>query len=575
MSTIAASLTELVRQAAIAAGHEDAPVPLEPVVATNDPRFGDYQSNFAFRLGKALRVNPRGVATDMANHIPAHPMVAKVEVAGPGFINFHLADAWLGDAITERLEDPRFGGPTPGQGKTVVIDYSSPNIAKRMHVGHMRSTIIGNALDRMYRYLGWEVVADNHIGDWGTQFGKLIVAWRNWRNDAAYKEDPIGELQRIYKLFGAKSKEQPELVDEARAETAKLQEGDPENRRLWEEFVSVSMEEFNAVYDRLGVHFDVVLGESHYRDELPALVDGLLEQGIAHPSEGAVVIPFDASEGKGLSKAPLLIRKRDGASLYGTTDLATVRHRANTWTPERMVYVTDVRQQLHFRQVFAAARKMGFENDYRHVWFGMLRFADGSIAATRGTGQSVNLVDVLDEAVRRAREVVDERSAELPEEERAAIAEAVGVGAVKYADLSQNPQSDIIFEWDKILSLQGNTAPYLMYANARACSILRKAGDTPVGPITIGHEAERALAVHLLRFGELVEQAVHTARPNLLADYLYEASSLFSRFYLDCPVLKSDVPADVRSSRLGLVSATAHVMAAGLGLLGIEALERM
>jgi arginyl-tRNA synthetase len=293
-------------------------------------------------------------------------------------------------------------------------------------------------------------------------------------------------------------------------------------------------------------------------------------------SEGAIVVPFGPEDGKELANTPLLIRKRDGASLYGTTDLATVEHRVKTWAPAVIVYVTDVRQQLHFKQVFCASRKMGYDLDFRHVWFGMLRFADGSVAATRGKGQAINLVDVLDEAVRRARAVVDARSAQLPDDERAVIAEAVGTAAVRYADLSQNPQSDIIFEWDKMLSLEGNTAPYLMYAHARCCSILRKGGleglEPP--PILPAHPTERELCVRLVRTPEVILAAAANARPNMLCDHLYEVAGVFARFYHDCPVLAEEDEA-VRSSRLGLVVATARTLKTGLGLLGITALDRM
>jgi arginyl-tRNA synthetase len=578
MNTVSALLTELVDAATAAAGYGDAPVVAEPAVPTADPRHGDWQSNHAFRVAKALRKNPRQVADDVLAQLAPHPAIARAEVAGPGFLNFTLAEAWVGQEVAARASDARFGAPSPGSGRALVLDYSSPNIAKRMHVGHMRSTIIGNALHRMFQFLGWHVIADNHIGDWGTQFGKLIVAWRGWRDDAAYAADPIGELQRIYKLFGERAAVDPALDDAARAETVKLQEGDEENRRLWEAFCKVSLEEFEQVYARLGVRFDVVLGESWYRDRLPGLVDELLERGIAVPSEGAVVVPFGPEDGAELAQAPLLIRKRDGASLYGTTDLATIEHRLKTWAPAQIVYVTDTRQQLHFKQVFAAARRIGWNSDFRHCWFGMLRFGDGSIAATRGGGQNVNLVDVLDEAAARARAVVDERSADLSEHERAAIAEAVGLGAVRYADLSQNPQTDIVFEWDKMLSLQGNTAPYLMYAHARCCSILRRAGaldDAPNGAITLDHPHERALAMRLLVQGEVVLAAAATTRPNLLCDHLFQLAGDFARFYGECPVLHEDVPAAVRASRLGLVHATRRAMKVGLELLGITALDRM
>jgi arginyl-tRNA synthetase len=575
MDTTADLLTRLVVEAAAAAGYADTPIAVEPALPTQDPRFGDYQSNHAFRLGKALRQNPRAVADAVCRALPAHPAIAKAEVAGPGFINFTLTEAWIGEQLALRAVDERFGAPTPGAGRTVVIDYSSPNIAKRMHVGHLRSTIIGNALDRLHRFLGWTVIADNHIGDWGTQFGKLIVAWRRWRDEGAYAEDAIAELQRIYKLFGERAEGDPTLEDEARAETLKLQEGDPENRALWETFVDVSMREFGEVYDRLGVRFDVVHGESFYRDRLVGLVDDLLERGIAVPSEGAVVVPFTADDGKELANTRLLIRKRDGASLYGTTDIATVLHRVETWAPERAIYVTDVRQQLHFKQLFAAVRRMGIGLELEHVWFGMLRFGDGTIAATRGGGQSVNLKDVLDEAAARARAVVDEKSPELSEHERASIAEAVGVGAVRYADLSQNPQSDIVFEWDKMLSLQGNTAPYLMYAYARCCSILRKGGQDAVASIVLTEPAERALATHLLQLPEAALAAASNSRPNLLADYLYELASRFAQFWMACPVLHEGVAPEVRASRLGIVVASARALRIGLSLLGIVPIERM
>jgi arginyl-tRNA synthetase len=577
MSTVAELLTELVAAAAVSAGYGDSNVPLEPCVPAQDARFGDYQSNHAFRVGKALRANPRAVAEAMRAALPAHPMVARTEVAGPGFLNFTLDDAWVGQEVARRSIDPRFGAPAPGSGRTLVIDYSSPNIAKRMHVGHLRSTIIGASLDRMFRFLGWRVIADNHIGDWGTQFGKLMVAWRRWRSEPAYAEDPIAELQRLYVLFGEHARQDPALEDLAREETAKLQEGDPENRALWQQFVDVSMAEFESVYRRLGVGFDVTLGESFYRDRLGAVVDDLVARGIAVPSEGAVVIPFGADDGKELANTALLVRKRDGASLYGTTDIATILHRVETWAPEVVVYVTDTRQQLHFKQLFCTARKMGIELDLRHVWFGMLKFGDGTIAASRTGGQLVNLVDVLDEAVARARAVVDERSDELSEAERGTIAEAVGTAAIRYADLSQNPQSDIVFEWEKMLSLQGNTAPYLMYAHARCCSILRKAGAQPgeAPTIVVADPAERALAIHLLQLGEVVVSAAASGRPNQLADFIYELSSRLAQFYLNCPVLRADVPAETRASRIGLVAATQRALHIGLGLLGIEAIDRM
>jgi len=574
MHTVAEQLTHLIAAAAATAGHDDTPIPLEPCVPTNNPDHGDYQSNFAFRLGKFLRTNPREVAAQIVSALPAHPMVADASVAGPGFVNFRLADGWLSENVQARVADPRLGAPAPGEGRTVVIDYSSPNIAKRMHVGHLRSTIIGNALHRILSFLQYTVVADNHVGDWGTQFGKLIVGWHGWRDSAAYDRDPIAELQRIYQAFGEKAEADSTLIDQARAETAKLQRGDAENLALWTQFVRASMVEFESIYARLGVSFDVVHGESFYRDGLQALIDELLASGLATHNEGAVIVEFSPSDGKGL-KTPLLIRKSDGAALYGTTDLATVRHRMETWSPSDIVYVTDLRQKLHFRQVFATCRKMGVSDvDFHHVPFGILRFPDGAVAATR-SGGTVNLVDVLDTAVAKARAIVDEGSSHLPEEERARIAEAVGVGAVKYFDLSQNPQSDITFDWDRSLALDGNSAPYMMYAYARCASILRKAEERGATPTTLAlsHPLERAVAMDIVRMGEVIEQAARTWRPNLLAEHLYGLSQSFSRFFAECRVLGEDP--DVTGSRLVLTQVTARALELGLDLLGVTVQPRM
>lgn len=580
MATLADTLTDLVRQAADAAGHADSPIPLEPCVATNNPDHGDYQSNFAFRLGKSMRTNPRQVAQAIADAMPEHPAVAAVEVAGPGFLNFRLDDEWLASDVHARLDTPHLGAPQPGEGRTVVIDYSSPNVAKRMHIGHLRSTIIGDAIRRLYAFLGWNVVADNHIGDWGTQFGKLIVAWNGWRDDAAYEDDPIGELQRIYQEFGSRAEADPTLIDQARAETAKLQAGDDENIALWERFVEASMDEFDALYERLGVEFDVTHGESFYRDGLQDLIDDLLERGIASINENAAIIPFEPGEGKGLGKSPLLIRKSDGAALYGTTDLATILHRQETWDPERVVYVTDLRQQLHFRQVFAAARKMGVEGmDLRHVWFGILRVPEGGILSTRSTkpGESLNLIDVLDTAKARARAVVDEASRGLSEDEKDAISEAVGVGAVKYFDLSQNPQSDITFDWDRSLALDGNSAPYLMYAHARCCSIERKAYDAGVtpGPLVLEDAHVRGLALAVCQLPEAILVAAETSRPNLLCDHLYGLARETNRIYNSHRVLGEGIEPELAASRLTLFTAIATALRLGLDLLGVQAPEQM
>ena len=582
--TVAQVLTELVTAAAAAAGHGGLLPDIEPAAPTGNRQFGDYQSNHAFRLGKAMRANPRAVADQVVAHLPAHPAVARVEVAGPGFVNFHLDDAWLCAHLGAQLADADGGISQGGAGRTVVIDYSSPNVAKRMHIGHMRSTIIGNALHRLYGAAGWRVVADNHIGDWGTQFGMLIVAWRRWLDAAAFEADPIGELERLYVAFRAAATEDPALEDLAREETARLQAGDPDNRALWRRFVEISLAEFQVVYDRLGVSFDATLGESFYNPALPGVVQALLSTGIAEESDGAVVVRFaEDAPVKAVRGKTLVIRKQDGAFLYGTTDLATLEHRLATWAPEEIQYITDSRQQLHFQQVFAAWRAWrsarGLDPEavhLGHTWFGTLRLPEGAMG-TR-TGNVIRLVDLLDEAVRRARAVVDDKSPDLPEPERAAIAEAVGIGAVRYADLSQNPQSDVAFEWDRMLSMEGNTAPFLMYSYARCRSLQRKGGLTPdqvdLGALVVGHELEAALLRHLVRLPEVAAAALASHRPNLLCDHLFETAQAYNRFYYELPVLQAETAAS-RASRLALVEATARVLARGLGLLGVPTLDRM
>jgi arginyl-tRNA synthetase len=545
----------------------DAEFPVEPLVPTGNPAHGDYQWNHAFRLAKARRQNPRALAESMLPGLVG-PAIRKAEVAGPGFINLHLDDVWLAQTLGELLVDPRLGIAQEGAGRRMVLDYSSPNVAKRMHIGHMRSTHIGHALYRMYQACGWEVVGDNHIGDWGTQFGKLIVAWQLWRDAAAYAADAIGELERIYVKFGEEAERDPTLIERARAETAGLQRGDEANTALWRQFIAVSLAEFEAVYRRMGVRFDVMLGESAYRAETDDIVAQLVEAGIAERSEGALLVRFP--EGP-LHDHPMIVQKRDGAANYATTDLACLRYRVRTWNPDRIVIVTDMRQQLHFQQFFSVGRSWGIAAELVHCWFGMLVLPEGAMS-TR-SGNVIRLVDLFDEAVARARAVVDAKSPHLSDEERGAIAEAVGVGAVRYADLSQNPQTNVTFSWEKMLSLEGNTAPYLLYSHARAASLLAKAGGAPpTGRITLGHPLERELALALLRYPEAVQTAASSYRPNLLAEHLYDIANRFNRFYHELPVLTGG---DARESRLALVGASRQVLKHGMELLGLVVLDRM
>ncbi len=583
MKTITADLTDLVFKHLEQLDLHTVLDEREEVQICKNPKFGDFQSNHAFQIGRKLKTNPRQVAEQLKSTINYPEIFSEISVAGPGFLNFRLNDQYIEQKVKEMGNDPHRGLPQVGRGKTVVIDYSSPNVAKRMHIGHMRSTIIGNAIDRMYRALGWTVVADNHIGDWGTQFGKLMVSWREDMNESAFSADPIAELERLYVRFG--HLETPERLDLAKQETVKLQKGDPENTRLWKHFIEVSLQEFNSVYARLGVEFDQVLGESFYNEFLGGVVDELLENEIASVSEGAVVVQFPKdSSPKMLSETTLVIKKQDGAYLYGTTDLATIEYRMNRWQADEVIYVTDLRQQLHFQQFFSAwkglrtARGESEESlakpKLSHVWFGMLKLPEGAMSTRQGN--VIRLVDLLDESVRKARAVVDAKSDFLTEPERIEIAEAVGVSAIRYSDLAQNPQTDVTFEWDKILSLDGNTAPFLMYSFARARSIQRKSGlQTPsVDAFRISDSVERDLALVLMQFPIVVQTAAVTHRPNLVCEYLYTLASKFNRFYYNNPVLTASDP-KVKEARLAIVEAMLLVMEKGLNILGLTPLDRM
>ncbi len=542
---------------------------VEPVAPTGNPAHGDYQWNFAFRMAKAVRMNPRALAERLAPLIQ-HPAITKVEVAGPGFINLTLDDTWIARTVAAQVAEPNIGIAPEGAGRTVVIDFSSPNVAKRMHIGHMRSTHIGDALVKMYRASGWNVIGDNHIGDWGTQFGKLIVAYRNWLDPVAFAADAIGELERLYVEFGTRAKDDPALNDAARAETVKLQKGDPDNTALWRQFLDISMAEFEDVYRRLGVRFDETLGESAYRDLTDQVVEDLLAAGIAEVSEGAIIVRFEHDVA--------IVRKKDGADNYTTSDVACLRYREARWHPDRIVVVTDMRQQRHFQQVFEIGRRLGATDaELVHAWFGMLMLPSGMMGTRMGN--VIRLVDLLDEAVARARAVVDAKSPHLEDAERAAIAEAVGVGAVRYADLSQHPQTNITFEWDRMLSLDGNTAPYLLYSHARCASVLAKAlrpeegEEAPdLGAIVIGDPLERDLLLAIARYPEMVAAASRGYRPNQLAEHLFEVANRFNRFYHDLQVLKGG---EARASRLALVDASRRVLRHGMELLGLKVLDRM
>ncbi len=581
-------------QAAVAAVLPGVSVDTVRVRPASDSKFGDYQSDALMSLARARKCNPRQLATDVVARLEIADLCEPVEIAGPGFLNFRLRPGSIEAVLLSALRGEHlFFSSTPRtRVRTVVIDYSSPNVAKPMHVGHIRSTILGESLARVLRLLGHRVVTDNHIGDWGTQFGMLLLGWKTLLDAAALDQDPIAELERIYKAVNASCREHPETLEQARAELVRLQAGDAENLTIWREMIRLSQVQFDAVYGRLGVRFDHTLGESFYNPWLAEVVGQLVDRGIARESEGAIAVfsdgtvppkedPFLISRDGEWVANPALIRKSDGAYNYATTDLATLDYRIKTWAPDEIVYVTDGRQQLHFRQLFQAFHRWQPEAAGRvrliHAWFGSILGEDGKPFKTR-SGETVKLSDLLDEAEERALRVVVEKRPELDAAVQREIARKIGLGAVKYQDLLPNRQSDYVFSWDKMLALTGNTAAYVQYQSTRAGKVLRDSGVLPgswvTGPaLVLEAPAEGALARHLLSFGLTLEAVADECRPNLLCNYLYELAGLFSRFYDSCPVLKAEEPA--RSTRLALCDLTSRVLRQGLECLGIEAPETM
>jgi len=569
--SLQADLQQRVASALHAAGIEES---LAVVTPAADTRFGDYQTNAAMVAAKALKKNPREVAASILTHLKVEDLCKAPTVAGAGFINFTVLDTALSDAVNQVGRDERLGVEAVPKPKTIIIDFSSPNVAKPMHVGHIRSTILGDSLSRIARHLGHRVITDNHIGDWGTQFGKVIYGWKHFLNKDALEQAPIAELVRLYREVNALEENDPAIKETVRHELVKLQQGDEENLGIWKQAVSLSWKEFERLYGLLGITFDERLGESFYNDALGPLVERLLAEKIAEVSEGAVCIFFPGSPE--LEEKPCLIRKSDGGFLYATTDLATLEYREARWKPDAVWYVTGAPQQLHFEQVFASARRLGVNTDLRHIAFGSILGEDRKMMKTR-SGENVELGGLLAEAIERALAVVAEKNPDLPKEEQEEVAGIIGLGAVKYADLMQHRLTDYVFSWEKMLSFQGNTAPYLQNAYVRIRSIFRKAVaegiSTEPAPVTIADPAERALALQLLQFGEILHTVLEDQRPNLLCLYLYELADRFHRFYEACPILKSE--GSVRSSRLSLAGVTAEVLKTGLSLLGIGVPERM
>ncbi|RME68169.1 MAG: arginine--tRNA ligase [Verrucomicrobia bacterium] len=556
----------------------------EPAVRTADPRFGDFQANGVLPYAKRNKQNPRALAEQLVENLGEKKALAAgidVSIAGPGFINFKLTPTYLlnwlrqfdSEAHLQRDAGKRFAG------RTWVVDYGSPNTAKQMHVGHLRTIIVGESICRLLEFCGAKVIRDNHLGDWGTQFGIILYGYKHFLDPEALARDPLEEFERLYKAANARCKEDPAALEEARAELVRLQQGDPDAVAIWEKVNQLSVQSLKEIYERLDVHYDHYLGESFYRDKVDTVYRELTEIGLAEESEGALVV-FHPEHPR-FATQPFIIRKRDGASNYATTDLATMLYRVEHFDADGIIIVTDSRQNDHFEQLWLTTRKW-FEAtgrrlpEFQHVTFGTILGEDGKAIKTR-SGDPIRLKALLDEAVERAFAIVTEKNPDLPEEKRREIAERVGIGAVVYADLSQNRTSDYIFSWQKLLSFEGNTAPYLLYACVRIASILRKLPaeqDTPPENASAFETAEEiALARKLAAFPAALDQAVTTLRPHFISLYLYELAGAFSSFYNADRVIVDD-PA-VRARRLLLCRRTLMVLQTGLHLLTIRPLDQM
>ena len=572
-------LSDKFQAAMLAAG---IPAECGPIVApAKKAGFGDYQANGAMGAAKRMGTNPRELASKIVEQLDQGEMIEKVEIAGPGFINIYLSEAWLSKNLAAAEADPRLNIAPVEQPQTIVIDYSHPNLAKEMHVGHLRSTIIGDALARLLEFQGHTVIRQNHMGDWGTQFGMLLahLSDKLANNDA---EVALADLEVFYREAKVRFDDEEGFADRAREYVVKLQGGDPECLKLWQQFIDISISHSEEIYEKLNVTLkrSDVYGESQYNDDLPVLVQELLDQGIAVKDQGAIVVFLEEMADKEGNPSPMIIQKQGGGYLYSTTDLAAIRYRAGKLKADRILYVVDARQSLHLQQAFTAARKAGFVDDsvtLEHCAFGTMMGDDGKPFKTR-TGGTVKLAALLDEAIERAQKLVAEKNPELDAAACDEIGRVVGIGAVKYADLSKTRTNDYAFNWDAMLSFEGNTAPYLQYAYTRVRSIFRRAGIEPGqlrGEIKLGTAEERALAIKLCQFGEVLEQVARDTLPHVLCVYLYDLASAYMAFYEACPVLKEGIPEEVKHSRLQLCDLVSRTLATGLDLLGIEVLEQM
>ena len=583
MKPIVDILEERVIAAIAKATGEAAPGIVKP---TQDAKFGDYQANGVMGLAKKSNQNPRQLAKQIIEQLDVSDLCEEPQIAGPGFINFRLKPDWLSQQLSEAIQDHKRLGVDPVENAPrTVVDFSSPNIAKQMHVGHLRSTIIGDVIARILEF--WygnpnQVIRQNHVGDWGLQMGMVIYAMhiKKWRKE---NNITLHDLEVVYKHANSMAQQDPKMSEHFRQATFDLQSGSKKETELWNKAREVSLNACHEIYNQLGVKlgWDDVCGESFYNDQLPSVISVLSVANMIQESQGAKCVFMEGFKTKEGEPLPLIVQKSDGAYLYATTDLAAIRYRVRDLNAERIIYVTDARQKLHFDMVFSCARQAGWVDEnikLEHVPFGSVMDKTGKPFKTR-SGENVKLKDLLDEAVTRARQVVEDKNPSLPSEQKDEIANAVGIGAVKYADLSNNLVSDYVFDWDKMLAMDGNTAPYMQYAYARVQSIFRKGEIDPDDLLTRDHalelteSEELALAKLLLRYGEIVETVARDLRPHLLTTYLYDLAQAFSGFYTNCPVLKAK--GNARSTRLLLCFQTAQTIQHGLGLLGIQTIEQM
>ncbi|REL31851.1 arginine--tRNA ligase [Thalassotalea euphylliae] len=575
-------LSEKVLAAMVAAG---LPADTNPAVSqSTKPQFGDYQANGVMGAAKKLKTNPRELATKVVEHLtPALADIAdNIELAGPGFINIHLNNDWLASQLAASAADANLGVSQRAEPQTVVVDYSAPNLAKEMHVGHLRSTIIGDAVVRALEFRGDKVIRQNHMGDWGTQFGMLLAHLSDKLAADEVAETALSDLEAFYREAKVRFDDEAGFADRAREYVVKLQGGDAECDKLWQQFIDISIAHSEEIYEKLNVTLtrNDIMGESAYNPDLPKVIDELMAQEIAVEDQGAKVVFIDEMANKDGEPSVFIVQKSGGGYLYATTDLSACRYRSGELNADRIIIFTDARQALHFKQVEIVARKAGFLPEqvaYDHCPFGMMMGDDGKPFKTR-TGGTIKLAELLDEAVTRATDLIKEKNPEISDEQLEEVARKVGIGAVKFADLSKNRTSDYIFNWKTMLSFEGATAPYLQYAYSRIQSIFRKAGVDAASltePATIESPQEKALALKLLQLEEVLDSVIADCTPNLLCNYLYELASLYMSFYEACPILKEGISEETKTSRLAICASVASTLAKGLDILGIDVMERM